>query len=202
MLWQCCSNVVATPWQCRTPALSQRRRPTSPQLSFSTVPQRCENTVTTTLCQLVRLPPAFPPHSPHSHPPSLHFHPDFLHSHPDSLHSHHVYHSIRLFPIAAFTGGPLDMLMFLFAKDKYYNLKKPYNKPGFFIYFSLILFTVYFLLTKRRLIIGYKKQTLKFSRKVCFFLIFVKSHSLNLNWVPNFWYFLELYLFTWNFASD
>ena len=54
MLWRLCSNVMATSWQRRSPTLSQRRRPTSPQLSFSTVPQRFDNVnhdVVTTLSQ-------------------------------------------------------------------------------------------------------------------------------------------------------
>ena len=54
MLWQRYSNVMATSWQRRSPRLSQRRRPTSPQLSFLTVPQRCDNVnhdVVTTLSQ-------------------------------------------------------------------------------------------------------------------------------------------------------
>ena len=54
MLWRRCSNVMATSWQRCSPTLSQRRRPTSPQLSFSTVPQRCDNVnhdVVTTLSQ-------------------------------------------------------------------------------------------------------------------------------------------------------
>ena len=43
MLWRSCSNVMATSWQRRSPTLSQRQRPTSPQLSISTVPQSCDN---------------------------------------------------------------------------------------------------------------------------------------------------------------
>ena len=39
-----CSDVVAT--------LSQHRKLTLPQLSFSTLPQRCDNVVTASLCQL------------------------------------------------------------------------------------------------------------------------------------------------------
>ena len=44
MLQRRCSNVVATSWQRRaTTTLSQRRKVTSPQLSFSTLPQCCDN---------------------------------------------------------------------------------------------------------------------------------------------------------------
>ena len=43
MLRRRCSNVVTTSWQRRTATLSQRRRPTSPQLSFWAVPRRCDN---------------------------------------------------------------------------------------------------------------------------------------------------------------
>ena len=43
MLWRCCSNVEATSWQRWRATLSQRRKLTSVQLSFSTVPQRCDN---------------------------------------------------------------------------------------------------------------------------------------------------------------
>ena len=52
MLWRRCSNVEATSWQRWTATLSQRRKLTSVQLSFSTVPLRCDNVVTTSLCQL------------------------------------------------------------------------------------------------------------------------------------------------------
>ena len=95
----------------------------------------------------------FPPYSlhssysPHSQPHSLHSHLDSPHP-PDSSHSPHFPHSIPGFPIPAFTDSPLDILLFSFAKDKHYNLKKPYNKPSFFIYFSLILFTVCFFVDK------------------------------------------------------
>ena len=54
MLWWRCSNVVATSWQRRRAALSQHRKLTSAQLSFSTVPQPCDNVkndVVTTLSQ-------------------------------------------------------------------------------------------------------------------------------------------------------
>ena len=43
---KCCGNVAATLWQRLDNVgvtLSQRRKPTSAQLSFSTVPQRCDN---------------------------------------------------------------------------------------------------------------------------------------------------------------
>ena len=43
MLWRRCSNVEATSWQRWRATLSQRRKLTSVQLSFSTVPQRCDN---------------------------------------------------------------------------------------------------------------------------------------------------------------
>ena len=54
MLWRRCSNVEATSWQRWRATLSQRRKLTSIQLSFSTVPQRCDNVnndVVTTLSQ-------------------------------------------------------------------------------------------------------------------------------------------------------
>ena len=54
MLWRRCSNVVATSWQRWRATLSQRRKLTSVQLLFSTVPQRCDNVnndVVTTLSQ-------------------------------------------------------------------------------------------------------------------------------------------------------
>ena len=47
-------DVVTTLWQRRTTTLSQRRKLTSPQLSFSTLPQRCDKVnhdVVTTLSQ-------------------------------------------------------------------------------------------------------------------------------------------------------
>ena len=45
---------MALSWQRRTATLLQCQRPTSPQLSFLTVPQRCDNVnhVTVLLCQL------------------------------------------------------------------------------------------------------------------------------------------------------
>ena len=43
MLWRRCSNVEATSWQRWRATLSQRRKLTSVQLSFLTVPQRCDN---------------------------------------------------------------------------------------------------------------------------------------------------------------
>ena len=54
MLWRRCSNVEATSWQRWKATLSQRWKLTSVQLSFSTVPQRCDNLnndVVTTLSQ-------------------------------------------------------------------------------------------------------------------------------------------------------
>ena len=54
MLWRRCSNVEATSWKRWRATLSQRRKLTSVQLSFSTVPQRCDNVnndVVTTLWQ-------------------------------------------------------------------------------------------------------------------------------------------------------
>ena len=55
-MWRRCSNVVANSWSRRRVTLSQRWKPTSAQLSFSTVLQRCDNVnsddVTTSLCQL------------------------------------------------------------------------------------------------------------------------------------------------------
>ena len=49
------------------------------------------------------------PNSPHSHHHSPHSHPDYTHSHPYSLHSHphspHSTHSVRRFPIPAFTDS-------------------------------------------------------------------------------------------------
>ena len=54
MLWRRCSNVVETSWQHRRATWSQHRKLTSAQLSFSTVPQRCDNVnndVVTTLSQ-------------------------------------------------------------------------------------------------------------------------------------------------------
>ena len=59
MLYQCCSNIVAMSCQRRTSMLSQRQNLRSPQLSFLTLSQRCDNVnhdvVTTLLCQLGRL---------------------------------------------------------------------------------------------------------------------------------------------------
>ena len=55
MLWRRYSNAVATAWQRWTVMLSQHRKLTSVQLSFSTLPQRCDNVnndVVTTLSQL------------------------------------------------------------------------------------------------------------------------------------------------------
>ena len=43
ILWQRCNNVVSTSWQRWRATLWQRRRLTSAQFSFSTVPQRCDN---------------------------------------------------------------------------------------------------------------------------------------------------------------
>ena len=43
MLWPRCSNVVTTSWKRREATLSQCRKPTAEQLSFSTVSQRCDN---------------------------------------------------------------------------------------------------------------------------------------------------------------
>ena len=43
MLWRLCSNFMASSWQRRRAMLSQRWKLTSVQLSFSTVPQRCDN---------------------------------------------------------------------------------------------------------------------------------------------------------------
>ena len=53
MLWRRCSNVETTSWQRWRATLSQRRKRTSVQLSFSTVPQRdnVNNDVVTTLSQ-------------------------------------------------------------------------------------------------------------------------------------------------------
>ena len=54
MLWRRCSNVEATSSQRWRATLSQCRKLTSVQLSFSTVPQRCDNVnndVVTTLWQ-------------------------------------------------------------------------------------------------------------------------------------------------------
>ena len=54
MLWRRCSNVEATSWQRWRATLSQRRKLTSVELSFSTVPQLCDNVnndVVTTLSQ-------------------------------------------------------------------------------------------------------------------------------------------------------
>ena len=54
MLWRRCSNVETTSWQRWRATLSQRPKLTLVQLSFSTVPQRCDNVnndVVTTLSQ-------------------------------------------------------------------------------------------------------------------------------------------------------
>ena len=56
MLYQRCSNVVPMSCQCCTTMLSQRQKLRSPQLSFLTLSQRCDNVnhdvVTTLSCQL------------------------------------------------------------------------------------------------------------------------------------------------------
>ena len=52
MLWRGGSNVVPTSWQCGKAMLSQRGKLTSAQLSFSTMSERCDNVVITSLCHL------------------------------------------------------------------------------------------------------------------------------------------------------